>query len=229
MNPFHESLEDTFRARKVRAVAEDGVAYTGWVEDFDRQYRHFLLYDAEREDGTSLDAVVVPHADRAELLEHDITIERIPIDDLQPSPYATKDFDPEENREYIRDIREHRGRRSFPLVRPVGDGFEVIDGNKALWVCQEAGVDSQPCQVVDYSDWEATQQFVDDHFPTPEEIDEDTDHDDGWYHGETAAESIRRLYRDWGDRIHSLTPIPYNLERLDISLNSEQQEAEIET
>lgn len=218
MNPFDEALEDTFRARKVRAVAEDGVAYTGWVQQFDRKYRHFLLYDAEREDGTSLDAVVVPHADRAELIDHDITIEPIPIADLRPSPYATKEFERESNHEYIRDIQDQQGRRSFPTVRATDDGYEVIDGNKALWVCRMAEIETQPCRVVERSDWEAAREFVYDHFRTPEHFNDDGELEDGWYDGETAIESIYQLYDRWGDRALNLYPVSYNVDRLEVTL-----------
>lgn len=221
MNRFNESAKKAFQARKVRVLAEDGVGYTGWVENFDTQYKHFLLYDAERDDGESLDAVMVPHADRVELIDHEITIEAIPIDDLQPSPYATREFEAVDNNSYIKDVQERDGRRSFPTVRRSEDGYEAIDGNKSLWVCKKADVDSQPCRVVERSDWEAAKQFVYNHLPTSSCFDEAGKVERGWYAEKPAEEAIRRLYSDWGDRILQLHPVAYNVDRLDLDLDSD--------
>jgi hypothetical protein len=215
---FHQKLEDTFRAREVRVVGEDGVSYTGWVKTLDRKYRHFLLYDAEREDGKSIDAVLIPEAERVELLDHEITVARIPISEIAESPYASRSFAKEENQEYIKDVQDHRGCRYFPLIREITDGYEVIDGNKALWVCSKAGVETQPCRIVRRSDWEAAQQFVYDHFPVSEHISEDGEPEPGYYDEESIEKSIHLLYERWGDRIQNLHPVAYNLDRLNISL-----------
>lgn len=217
MKKFHSTLEDTFRAREAYVVGEDGVGFTGWVKRIDRKYRHFILLDAERDDGKSVGAAVVSHAQHAELLNHDITIKDIPIDKLRPSRYESRKYPKERNADYIRDVHRQDGRRSFLLVRPLEDGYEVIDGNKALWTCKQAGVDSQPCRIIEADDWQAAQRFVYDHLPTAEEVHEGHV-DEGWYNDEATVSAIEKLYDDWGDRILDLHPVEYNVERLEITV-----------
>jgi len=82
---------------------------------------------------------------------------------------------------------------------------------------QEAGVDSQPCRVVEADDWQAAQRFVSDYLPTGEEVYEGNV-DEGWYDDEATTAAIEKLYEDWGDRILDLHPVEYNVQRLETTL-----------
>jgi len=223
MNSFDESLEDTFRARKVRVIARDETEYTGFVERINWRDRHFILHGAENGDGEHVGAVLVSHAERVELVEDDdadrLRVERLPLDEIKPSPYAVKAFDREQNLKYIDTIRGQGVRRNFPIVRPVEEGYELVDGHKGVWACRCAGLDVQPCEIVKLSDWEATERFVHDHIPTPRRVAEDGTTEDGWYDDEEITAAIERLAADWGDRVLDLYAVAYNVDRLDLDLD----------
>jgi len=216
---YEDQLNDTFHSSKVRVLAEDGVEYTGWLKAMHEGNRHYLLYDAERDDGTSVGAVAVHYADKIELVEPTLQVERLSLDELHPSPYSTREFAPEDNQNYIRHVMEQQKRKAFPLVRPVENGYEVIDGHKGVWVCGLAGVESQPCRIVEMDDWEATKRFVYEHFATAEDYEGDGELPSGWYDSQALEESLTLLYEEWGDRIRDLYPVSYNLGRLNLRLD----------
>ena len=100
--------------------------------------RHFILYGAFKE-GEEIGAALVSHAERVEHLEEDYDVQRVPLNDISPSPYFMKSFDWEENNQYLKQAHDYGVLREYPLVRPVEDGYEIIDGHKGLWVCEQAG------------------------------------------------------------------------------------------
>jgi len=178
-------------------------------------------------------------------------IRRVSIDQLHASPYATKEFrrDANDNRAYIADVAENGRVESFPTVRltqpqashsPASQSddpptYEVIEGNKRLWACREAGLESHPVEVIECSDWDAARRFVADHIPpkrsmnrhTDTQIDETgqeyevehyTSHGNGWYPEDAIEASIRRLAERWGERATDLPAVAFNIDRLDIEL-----------
>jgi len=223
MATFRETLEDTFRGRKVRAAGKEGIEYIGYVQSIDTKYRHLILRDAVREDGGSVGAVAISDGQHIELIDDDLTVEDIPLVQLTSSPYACGEYQEEQNQAYIADVRRRGGRRTFPTVRPVDEGYEMVDGNKTLWVCRQANLDSQACKVVDLSDWQAAVRFAEEHIPPGDtndegsDVDEESDVDGDWYRDDEIEESIKLLYADWGDRIRNLHRIEFHTKRLDIS------------
>jgi len=220
MNPFEKALENTFRTRRVRVISRDGAEYVGFVERIDWHNRHFILHGAENENGEPVGATLVSHAERVELLDEEKRIERIPLGETAPSPYFAGEFDHEENLDYIERVRNQGVRRSFPVVRPTEDGYETVDGHKALWVCRRAGLSSQPCEVVDLSDWEAACQFVWDHIPSSQHVREDGTTDNDWYSDDGIKTAISELYERWGERILDLHVVEYNVDRLGLTVEA---------
>jgi hypothetical protein len=205
-NPFHDKLSDAFEGQCVTATSHDGETYTGWVPSSGIHHhdRHVLLKGAYR--GTPgapyqhVGTALVAHADTIHHApsefgqperEHTPRIQRVPIDRLHASPYATKEFrrDANDNRAYLADAAEDGWVGSFPTVRLthpltshspasiVDDppAYEVIEGNKRLWACREVGLESHPVKVIECSDWEAARRFVADHIPPKRSMNRHTD------------------------------------------------------
>lgn len=177
----------------------------------DWNQRHVLLHGAER-DGDHVGAAYVSHAERIELAEQDYRVRELHVDELTPSPYAVKQFDAEENLDYIRDTQEHRAIKSWPVVYINDAGlYEIIDGHKAVWVCRMAEVETQPCRVIDCSEKEALKRFAFDHLP----LSDDVDADDTKYSDVEVRQSIERMLEDWTrNTLTKIYPLDYNLHRL---------------
>lgn len=211
-NPFHKSM-DAFRGRRCRIIASDGTTYEGWVERVHHHDRHVALRDATRVDEGRRDGVgraLVTHANRIVELDADSHIERVPVDDVQDAPWSAGEWNPAENRQYIREVRDRAFVGSYPVVREVDGGLEVIEGHKRLWVCDQAGLDTHPVEVVDVDEWTAAHWFCADHFP-------DLDVDEppaGCYDDEQIREAIAILVERWGVEATSLPKVDDHLDRL---------------
>lgn len=215
MKSFEQSLQDAFRGKKVRVVSQDEAVYEGFVKNIDFQYRHFILYGATR-DGEELGPVVVSHAERAEVIGEEQNVQLLSVQDVSRSPYCTKTFDREENLEYIAEVHDKGVLWNFPTVRPVEGGYEIVDGHKGLWVCEQAGLDKQPVLIQELSDWQALEKFVFDHFPLPHHIEDEEESADGYYTGEELRESLERVLEEWGEPALDIPGIEYNAERLGV-------------
>jgi hypothetical protein len=205
VNPFHRALDDELRGEQVRVVTNDGAVYSGWVERIHHQQRHVLLRAATRRDDQGgvddpLGSTFVAHAETIEVVDPS-EIQAVSLDQVQPAPYHAREFDPLANGAYIASVRDDGWAGSYPIVRYVGeDGtqYEVLEGHKRLWVAEQAGLRSHPVEIVDdVDDWAALRWFVDDHFPDPEQVDDNgATTADGYYGAaqiETAvAEMARR-------------------------------------
>lgn len=214
MNPFHGSLDDNFRGRYVRAVSNDGTAYVGWVDRIHHHDRHVVLRDAQALDtGEEVGAALLAHVDTMEVLESSSTIDAIDLDAIHPAPYHVADFSREENVGYIADVRTTGFVGSYPVVRPIDDGYQIVEGHKRIWACRQAGLDEHPVEIVDVDDWQLACRFVDDHLP-----DEGQVHDggtaNGCYDDEAIVEVLELLAQRWGDRIYGVPRVAFNVDRL---------------
>lgn len=73
----------------------------------------------------------------------------IRLDELSPSPYHSRQFDAEANREYIAELRERGGPPHPPFVRAHPDGTrELINGHKRVWASAVAGLDAIECRTL---------------------------------------------------------------------------------
>ncbi|HEY8394111.1 MAG TPA: ParB/RepB/Spo0J family partition protein [Thermaerobacter sp.] len=81
-------------------------------------------------------------------------IEQIEVDRVRPNPYQPRrDFDPEAMAELVESIRQH-GIVQPLLVRPEGDGYRLVAGERRWRAAREAGLKVVPAVVRELSDTE---------------------------------------------------------------------------
>lgn len=77
---------------------------------------------------------------------------RVPVERIQQNPYQPrKAFDPDELAALSDSIRHH-GVLQPLVVRPVGDQYQLVAGERRLRAAQEAGMTEVPVRVVDFND-----------------------------------------------------------------------------
>ena len=87
----------------------------------------------------------------------------IDLADVRPSPYHARSFRAEDNRGFIRKIRRRGDLARWPLLRPVEDGFEILNGHKRIWAAHVAGLDQVTGHCIYCSDKQAARTFVNAH------------------------------------------------------------------
>jgi ParB family transcriptional regulator, chromosome partitioning protein len=76
----------------------------------------------------------------------------VPVDRIQQNPYQPrKDFDEDELTSLSESIRNH-GILQPLVVRQVGDGYQLVAGERRLRAAQAAGLAEVPIRVVDFND-----------------------------------------------------------------------------
>ena len=81
-------------------------------------------------------------------------VEQIPVDRIQPNPYQPRrEFDPEALAELVESVRQH-GIVQPLLVRPEGDGYRLVAGERRWRAAREAGLEKVPAVVRELSDVE---------------------------------------------------------------------------
>ena len=81
-------------------------------------------------------------------------VEQVPVDRIQPNPYQPRrQFDPEALAELVESIRQH-GIVQPLLVRPEGDGYRLVAGERRWRAAQAAGLETVPAVVREFSDVE---------------------------------------------------------------------------
>lgn len=79
----------------------------------------------------------------------------IPVGEITPNPYQPRhEFDLDKLRELAASVRE-KGVIQPVVVRPMGDGYELIAGERRLRAAQEVGLKKIPAVIKDVSDGEA--------------------------------------------------------------------------
>ncbi|ADU52443.1 parB-like partition protein [Thermaerobacter marianensis DSM 12885] len=81
-------------------------------------------------------------------------VEQIPVDRIQPNPYQPRrQFDPEALAELVESVRQH-GIVQPLLVRPEGEGYRLVAGERRWRAAQAAGLETVPAVVREFSDVE---------------------------------------------------------------------------
>src|SRR4051812_26686220 len=89
-----------------------------------------------------------------------VVIQSIPLDKIVPSPYQTrKTFDEEKLQELAQTLKEH-GLMNAICVRPAGDGFELISGERRLRAAKLLGWTQIDAKVEAIPDQEAAERVV---------------------------------------------------------------------
>jgi hypothetical protein len=237
-NPFDEELEYAFRGREVVARSNHGETYRGFLDRVRYDDRHVILHGATRLDADGeqeqeqehVGSAFVAHVDWMHLAEQDRHVERVSLADIEPSPYATREFYREQNEGYIRRTRQKGFVGTFPVVTPItptsashpADGYETVEGHKRLWVCRQAGFDDHPVEIrSDLTDWEQAQRFAADHIPTESHVTDDPENHNDWYSDADTEAAIRHLADRWGERVLDLPAVAFNVERLDVEVSDE--------
>jgi ParB family transcriptional regulator, chromosome partitioning protein len=82
--------------------------------------------------------------------EHDQSAVHVDLIDRNPFQ-PRKDFDPDALNELVESIRQH-GVLQPLLVRPFGDAYQLIAGERRLVAAKRAGLEQVPCRVLELSD-----------------------------------------------------------------------------
>ncbi|HEY8552821.1 MAG TPA: ParB/RepB/Spo0J family partition protein [Thermaerobacter sp.] len=81
-------------------------------------------------------------------------VEQIPVERIQPNPYQPRrQFDPDALAELVESVRQH-GIVQPLLVRPEGDGYRLVAGERRWRAAQAAGLATVPAVVREFSDVE---------------------------------------------------------------------------
>ncbi len=189
-------------------VRADEYTYEGWGRTRDGS---LLLYDARRGDGERFDTVLIEEFTAVERLGGGQTVEELAPSEVKPSPYDARNVDvsdvdpttvpPERHRQLYR----HQRLLSYPIaVRSTNSPHELVAGHRRVGAAARAEFGDIPVRLVDVADWTATQMFVHEHFPYPQES-----HDDPEVYGpEEMSRSFERLREDWSDdRLRTLLPL----------------------
>nr|WP_244995471.1 ParB/RepB/Spo0J family partition protein [Halomicroarcula pellucida] len=183
-----------------------------------------MLRDATNVDrDADVGATFVSHCDSIEVLDETSCVERIRLDDVDPAPYAIREFRRDENLQYIANVRQNGWAGSFPVVRETEDGYQIVEGHKRLWVAEQAGLDSHPVEVVDVDDWELAFRFVVDHLPDAGQV-HDGGTADGCYADEQIEAAIDALVEQWDERALEFERVAFNADRLGLDVVDEDDD-----
>lgn len=226
-NPVHDSYDEHFRGRYVRATSHEGETLEGWVERIHHHDRHVVLRDArDPVSGEDHGAALLSHVDSMTVIEEtDQRVEPIRIDAIHPAPWSAGDWDTSDNRQYIEEVRDQGFVGSYPVVRPISgdlehpgsEGFEIVEGHKRIWVCEQAGLTTHPVVIVDIDNWAAAQRFVADHFPAEWNTENDS-RTPGAYDDAQIQEAIQSLVGIWGTDAREFDLVDYHMDRLDLGV-----------
>lgn len=79
-------------------------------------------------------------------------LRKLPVDCIERNPFQPrKNFDPESLGELASSVREH-GILQPLLVRELGDGFQLVAGERRWLAAKKAGLATVPCRIVDIVD-----------------------------------------------------------------------------
>jgi hypothetical protein len=219
-NPYLDELNNTFRGTRVRVHA-GGHTYEGWARVWEFSDQSIILYDAVRDDGEQLGGVTLRNPTIVERLTPTAPIETVPLDTIVESPYSTRTFGDDDQREFVKLTRQRGHLLTFPTVRPLDDetwttedgtpaDYEIAVGHRRVDTARRAGLETLPVRIRDLDDWEAVQWFVDDHIPIPEA------NESGMYTQSEIDRAIPKLRERWPDeKLLTLDPLaPFLREKL---------------
>lgn len=229
MTPFTRGVDDKFRGRRVRvrkSTPDGEVTASGYLLRADYDYQHALLVPSPDTDAGSDQTKAVFNVDEIELLDPpQRTMEVVSVDSLKPSPYAAHEFEYARNADYLRSVREHGRVKNIPTIFETDDGYQLVDGHKTLWVCQQTAVSEQQVEVEELTPWEAAVRFAFEHYPTPSE--HGMEPMDGNLYDLELLDSLAAMYDDWGVRIAEIPPAEYALETFHIDVDEDEPPFEV--
>jgi ParB-like chromosome segregation protein Spo0J len=95
----------------------------------------------------------IPGARRSE-----IVLTTLPVDRLVPNDFNPNEFSPEMARAHLAEVRRRRRPSKQPLVRPVGDDHEIIDGEQEWIAAKAAGLTEVQCEVIEADNFQAMRE-----------------------------------------------------------------------
>lgn len=225
MSSFSSTADRHLRGDVVRVVSNDGQTFEGWLESIDLSDRHVILRDASlvAGEGVRLErgTVFVAHADSIEELKTESSIERVALENVHTSPYHVAEYELEDHRLFVDEVRREGWAESFPTVRPLRDedgrvgAWEVLEGHKRLWAAAEAGLPTHPVEIVEVDDVEAARAFVYDHLPAERHLqDDESKRHDNWYGDDEVEAAIRALVDEIGEAALEFDRVAFNNMRL---------------
>lgn len=203
-NPFHDLLDDRFRAEKAIVRRGDDVVY-GWVRMWHYNQPAVLLDGAvrigEEEDDEYIGTIFIADPDSVETDRGPPEIREISPTKAHPSPYTQRVYDDPDFQTYVRRVRKRGHLGSFPTVREVEDGYEIVSGHKRIEASERAGLEGIPVYVAEMDDWEAAVRFIDEHIPVSESEMRDGENGGhrGWYREEAARDALEKLVDRWSE------------------------------
>lgn len=216
-NPFYDDIDDTFRGVRVR-VHTDEHTYEGWGGRWHYNEHGVIVYDAERDDGEHVGAVMIHEPDTVERIASMAPIREVRVADIAPSPYTARTMNDADHEEFVKETRERGHLVTYPTVRPLADAapesepshdhacaYELVAGHRRFETARRAGLETIAVRVADLDAWEAVERFVDDHVPIQ------GGNEQSMYGGEEIEEMLARLREEWADeRLRELGPLrPY--------------------
>lgn len=163
MNPFNNTLDWSFRGKKVR-VRGDSREYIGWLDRIHHQRGSVVLHDAHdvtdewEEEPPSLGSVFIRTVKHIEEINASKTIKSLKISLLKPSPYHNVEYEPVDA--HMRSAYRNGFTGSFPVVRAVvvDDGYKlvyrIVNGHKRIEACRRVGLERHPVEVIRCTDEE---------------------------------------------------------------------------
>ena len=219
----------------VRVVSNDGQVFQGWAAEIDGDNRHVLLRDAQLiQSGSTVErgTVLVAHADSIEQVEAGPRIAKVALEAIHTSPFHAREFDVEDNRLFVDEVRREGWASSYPSVRVLDQEegtFEVVEGHKRLWAAAEAGLLEHPVAIERVNRIEGARRFVYDHLPAERHLvgDGDGERHDGWYRDDEIEAAIEALVDVFGPEVSDeWDRVAFNAERLGMEIGEEVADGE---
>lgn len=214
---YEEERQELFAGKKVRVTSNES-QYEGWVVDISSNK---IILDGATKSNENVGVLEVCGYSAIELLTRDWAVTEVPVNELQESKYSTREYGTRGLAEFVRDVRESGTIGSFPTVRKVSDGYELISGHRRTEAAKRAGFTTIPVRVVEYDDWRYVTAFVDEHLAMPSNISYSSNsvgevkiETPRWkYSMDEAQEAVSKLQEDWPrERLRMLPPVEFILD-----------------
>lgn len=213
---YEERRRELFVGKEVKVVSNHD-QYEGWVAEI---FKNKILLDGASTGDENVGIVEISGYSSIELLSQDWTVTEVPIKDVRESKYSTREYGARGLADFVRNVRESGAVGSFPTVRKVTDGYELISGHRRTEAAKRAEIPAIPVRVVEYGDWRYVMAFVDEHLAMPSNISY-TSNSEGeveietpkWkYSMDEAREAVTKLREDWPDeKLRTLPPVEFIL------------------
>lgn len=89
----------------------------------------------------------------------------ISLEAINPAPFHARNFDVDANREFVTEIGNRGHPDPIPVVRPLGDGYEILNGHKRIWASHVAGLEEIPVAILPLDETRAAKYWAQRHLP----------------------------------------------------------------